>query len=99
MAYKGSDLSENFRKFFKQEKKQISEILKSKGCTNIKLDYGFYYFYGFFTDAKGGFWYLSSGDVRNGYEKLLYRTAKSYSDYTGGTNQYIKVSDLKSWRL
>lgn len=99
MPYKGSDLSENFKKFFRQEKKRIIKILKAKGCSNIELDYGFYYFSGFFTDNKGQIWYLSSGDVRDGYEKLLYRTAKSYSDYTGGTNQYIKVSDLESWRL
>ena len=100
MSYKGSDLSPQFKTFFRKQKSKITKILTAKGCTNIVLDYGFYYFSGFFTDAKGQFWYLSCSDVRYfAYDKLLYRTAKNYKDYTGGVNRYVKISDLENWNI
>ena len=92
MAYTGSDLGQDFKDFFKREKRRLTTILKEKGCTNIKFDYGFYYFSGFFTSATGQVYYLSCSDVRHfGYNQLLIRTAKDYKDYTGGSNQYVNV--------
>ena len=35
--YTGSDLGNDFREFFKREKKRIVEALKSKGCTDIQM--------------------------------------------------------------
>jgi hypothetical protein len=100
MSYKGSDLSPEFKSFFRREKKRITEALKSLGCTAIELDYGFYYFSGFFTSASGQIYYLSCSDVSHfGYKQLLYRTAKSYKDYSGGSNQYIDKDKLKEIRL
>jgi hypothetical protein len=99
MSYKGSDLRADFKSFFRREKKRITEALKSLGCTAIELDYGFYYFSGFFTSASGQIYYLSSDDVRfNDYNRLMYRTASSYKDYRGGMNQWIdkdKISEMK----
>ena len=72
MGYKGSDLGADFKEFFRKEKSRLSKILKEKGCTEIKLDYGFYYFSGFFTSQSGQAYYLSCSDVRHfGYDKLL----------------------------
>ncbi len=99
MSYKGSDLSAEFKSFFRREKKRITEALKSLGCTAIELDYGFYYFSGFFTSASGQIYYLSCSDVRHfDYKQLMYRTAKSYKDYSGGMNQWIdknKIGEMK----
>lgn len=90
MSYKGSDLSNEFKEFFRKEKNRITRNLKEMGCTKIELDYGFNYFYGFFTSSTGQVYYLSCSDVRHfGYTQLLYRTAKHYKDYSGGSNNYI----------
>ena len=102
MPYRGSDLGADFKSFFRKQKKRISAILTERGCTNIELDYGFYYFSGFFTAPSGQIYYLSSSDVRHfGYDRLLIRTAKHYKDWTGGSNQYCGVDDesLKNFRL
>ena len=94
--YSGSDLGEDFKKFFNNEKRRLKNILKEKGCTNIKIGYGFYYFSGFFTSPSGQPYYFSCSDVRHfGYTKLLIRTAKDYKDYSGGYNQYCN-KDKKS---
>lgn len=90
MSYKGSDLGQDFKEFFRKEKNRITRNLKEMGCTKIELDYGFYYFSGFFTSSTGQIYYLSCSDVRHwGYDKLLYRTAKHYKDFTGGSNNYV----------
>lgn len=102
MPYKGSDLSQEFKDFFKREKKRLTAIFKEKGCTEIKMDYGFNYFSGFFTAPSGQIYYFSCSDVRHfGYDRLLIRTAKHYKDWTGGSNQYVgtKKSDLMEFRL
>jgi len=102
MSYKGSDLGEDFKKFFRNEKRRLTKYLTLLGCTNVQLDYGFYYFSGFFTSNTGQVYYLSSSDIRHfGYDKLMYRTAKDYKDYNGGSNQWTGTScwDLKRLRL
>jgi len=94
MAYKGSDLPDTFRDFFRREKSKITKILKSKGCTDIKLDYGFWYFSGFYTAPDGQIWYILSFDCRGPY-RLIYRTAKHYKDYSGGVNREISPKELE----
>lgn len=100
--YSGSDLSEDFKKFFHKERKRITKILLNKGCTDIKIEYGFYYFSGFFTSPSGQVYYFSCSDVRHfPYTQLLIRTAKNYKDYTGGANQYCRVDNasLENFKL
>ena len=90
MSYKGSDLGQDFKEFFRKEKNRITRNLKEMGCTKIELDYGFYYFSGFFTSSTGQVFYISCDDVRHwGYTQLLYRTAKHYKDFTGCSNNYV----------
>lgn len=92
--YSGSDLSSDFKSFFRKEKKRITDVLTRKGCTNIDMTYGFYYFSGFFTAPNGQVFYFSSSDVRHfGYKELLIRTARDYKDYTGGSNNFIGVDN------
>ena len=100
--YSGSDLGQDFKDFFRREKNRLTKIFKEKGCTNIEMNYGFYYFSGFFTSPSGQVYYLSCSDIRHfGYNTLLIRTAKDYNDFTGGTNQYVNIrkSDLIHFRL
>jgi hypothetical protein len=100
MSYKGNDLSPDFIKWVTKEIKRISSILKSKGCTNIKLDYNFYYFSGFFTSESGQIYYISSMDQRfYPSADYLYRKADSYKDYSGKTNMYINKNKLNEIRL
>jgi hypothetical protein len=102
MGYKGSDLGQDFKDWFHKEKRRLTAILKEKGCTDIKLDYGFYYFSGFFTSPSGQPYYMSCSDVRHfPYEQLLIRTAKHYKDFTGGSNQYCGIGkdELMNFRL
>lgn len=100
--YSGSDLSQEFKSFFRKEKSRITKILAGRGCTNIEMNYGFYYFSGFFTAPSGQVYYFSCSDVRHfGYDQLLIRTAKDYNDFTGGPNNYVGKDDesLKNFRL
>lgn len=102
MAYRGSDLGEDFKEFFRKEKNRLTRIFKALGCTNIQMDYGFYYFSGFLTAPSGQVYYFSSSDIRHwDYNQLLIRTAKNYKDYTGGSNQYIgvKKKDICNFRF
>ena len=93
--YSGSDLGQDFKDFFKKEKTRITKALAKMGCTKIEMGYGFYYFSGFFTSPSGQPYYFSCSDVRHfPYKQLLYRTAKDYSDYTGGSNCYIDKNKL-----
>ena len=94
MPYRGSDLNPAFKSFFTKQKNAIKKVLIAKGCQNIKLDYGFYFFSGFFTAPNGQIYYISCSDVRYfDYNQLLIRTAKHYKDFTGGPNQYVAVSE------
>jgi hypothetical protein len=96
----GNDLGEDFRKFFTKEKKRITNELTKLGCTNVQMSRQFYYFYGFFTAPSGQIYYFSCSDVRHfGYKQLLYRTAKNYTDYSGGSNQYIDKDNIQNISL
>jgi hypothetical protein len=98
--YSGSDLGQDFKDFFRKEKARITKALKEMNCTNIEMNYGFYYFSGFFTSASGQPYYFSCSDVRHfGYSQLLYRTVKNYNDYCGGQNCYVYVDNLKAMEL
>jgi hypothetical protein len=98
--YTGSDLGQDFRSFFTKESKRIKAELTKLGCTDIQLSRQFYYYYGFFTAPSGQKYYLSCSDVRHfSYTRILYRTAKDYKDYTGGSNCYIAANELGSIKL
>lgn len=98
--YTGSDLGDDFKRFFKSEKRRITKILTDMGCTDIVMSMQFYYFYGYFTSKTGQPYYFSCSDTRHfGYTQLLYRTVKDYDDCTGGGNQYVSKNYIKEMKL
>jgi len=93
--------TEEFLTFFKTFTKEFTKELESIGATDIQIGKGHFYVSGFFTLGTQA-WYFSISDVRGMYyslainsyscmNKLMYRTAKDYKDYTGGYNRYAKI--------
>lgn len=90
-----------FMNFARVFKKEFTTELKSIGATDIVFSVGHFYISGFFTIGTQA-WYFSIPDVRgmsyglfrdpdSCMNKLLYREAKDYKDYTGGVNRYAKI--------
>lgn len=98
--YTGSDLGEDFRRFFATERRRITKALEAMGCTDIIMSRQFYYFYGYFTAKSGQKYYFSCSDVRHfTYTQLMYRTVKSYDDSTGGSNQWVSKKYIHEMKL
>jgi hypothetical protein len=96
-----SEKTPEFKAFVKVFKKEFTSELKSIGATDIVFSVGHFYISGFFTIGTQA-WYFSLPDVRgmsyglfrdpdSCMNKLLYREAKDYKDYTGGVNRYAKI--------
>ena len=95
--YSGSDLSSDFKSFYKNEMKKIKKILIEKGCTNIETSCQSYYFFGFFTSKSGQMYYFNCPDIRHfGYSIIMYRTVTSYKDFRGGSNQHVSPDKLNN---
>lgn len=92
-----------FDVFYKSFKSKLTKQLREVGASDITFSKGHFYLSGFFTMPNGQAWYFSLSDVRSnwGTPQLLYRTATSYKDYTGGSNQYVNISEdmVKQMRL
>lgn len=80
---------------YRMFKKEFTKILKDKGCIDIQISKGHFYVSGFFTSCTGQIWYFSCQDFRDPPKNVLYRTAKSYKDFTGGSNQYASLENLQ----
>lgn len=95
-----STTTKEFMDFFGTFKREFTKELLSQGATNIVFSRGHFHVSGFCT-INNQAWYFSLSDVR-GMEyclnqscmgKLLYRTAKDYKDYTGGSNRYATIRE------
>lgn len=93
-----SALTDEFSSFSKDFKKH----LKSIAGIDYELDFSRSHFdcSGFFKSKKTEkFCYFSISDVRHfpdsWYNNLLVRTAENEKDFTGGSNNYCKLTDLK----
>ena len=89
-----SETTEEFKKFFKVFKKEMTEILNKFSATNIEFTRGHFYVSGFF-DVGDNSYYFSISDVR--YfpdERVLVRTAKHHKDYSGWYNRYCTLDNL-----
>lgn len=88
--------TENFNTFFNDFKKSFTNQLRKLKATKIVFSKGHFYLSGFFTVNEQAY-YFSLSDVRwgerYGEHKLLVRTAKDYSDYTGGANRYVEIEN------
>jgi hypothetical protein len=89
-------LTPKFKAFARLFKKLIKNELAKKGCELLTFNRGHFYVSGFFRKGEQ-IYYFSVSDVRdnhwNSTPKMLYRTAKSIKDYTGGGNQYVNIED------
>ena len=101
-----STTTPQFLAFYRTFKKELTAELTKLGCTKIEIGKGHFYCSGFFTTASGSIYYFSIPDVRmyggNGHwDKLMYRTAAHYKDYTGGTNQTVTIAEdmIKNLRI
>jgi len=88
-----------FKRFATTFKRELTQELKSIGATNIKFSVGHFYISGFFTSKTGQVYYFSLSDVRGYPTQLMYRTASSYKDYTGGMNQWVSISKGMAQRM
>ena len=98
--YTGSDLGKDFKDFYAKDKKSIGKQLQAMGCTKLEMSRQFNYYYGFFTAPSGQAYYFSISDWRYFSDtSLLYRTASSYKDWTGGGNRYVEKNELAKMHL
>ena len=92
-----------FSAFSKDIKKYIKNLILPEFIL-VNYNKGHFYFSGFLTTKDGTRTvYFSSSDVRYSqnawYNNLLIRTAKHAKDYTGGNNDYCKLTELKEKAL
>lgn len=76
---------------YRKTKALVKKALQAANFTNIKMSNGHYYFSGFATRNDRVIYFSISDtrmNIRNG--DLLIRTAESYTDYSGGTNNYCE---------
>lgn len=91
-TYKGRDLSNDFKSYARKCRKAFQIAFNDLGGELTDFSIGFYYFSGFGI-VNGQYYYFSISDVRHfPDDKILFRTAKSNKDYTGGQNQYLSTS-------
>ena len=89
-----SGLTPHFKAFARIFKKLIKNELAKMDCELLTFNRGHFYVSGFF-QLGNQIYYFSVSDVRDnwGTPKMLYRTATSIKDYTGGSNQYVNIED------
>ncbi len=89
-----------FKEFVRDFRSDVKRILKDK-VTDIKFSVGHFEVSGFLTNNEGQIVYFKAGDLRdsNWSKRILYRTAESYEDYTGGGNRYTSVDNLEAIAL
>lgn len=89
--------TDQFRSFIRDVKKCIKNELKGY---KIDFNMGHFYFSGFAENlTTGKFAYFSSDDVRgcnNWFDGLLVRTAKHNKDFTGGSNGFTGLKEIKT---
>lgn len=95
-----SGTTPEFKAFVSTFKREFTKELKTVGATDIVIKPGHFYVSGFYT-VKGQVWYVSVSDVRGGPRalSLLYRTAKDYKDFSGGSNQYVNIETGMTKRM
>lgn len=85
-----------FKSFARDFKKAFKHLLGDD--YHIEMSVNHFYISGFIA-KDGKFIYFSTSDVRffpnEWYNKLLIRTSKDMSDYTGGPNNYTSINHLK----
>lgn len=80
----------SFARTFRNEIKQ--ELKRDLKITEFKFSIGHFYCSGFFKLPDNRIYYWSISDVRWFNDgNMLIRTAKGFDDYSGGSNNFIKI--------
>jgi hypothetical protein len=98
----GGYTGEDYKKFERLYINYLKSLLKENGWELVKVNKNHYEFSAFFL-CNNKYIYFSISDVRfwnnNWYNKILIRTAKSDTDYTGGQNLYTSLPNLKHFLM
>lgn len=93
-----SGTTPEFKSFCRKFTNRFKKELESAGATDIQIKAGHFYLSGFYT-VKGQAWYFSLTDVRGGGDSIMYRTARDYKDFTGGSNHWEKMAPGMAKRM
>lgn len=96
VVFKSSCLeTPEFKAFFNGFKKALKDDVTNSGMELVNISKGHFYISGFLKKGEK-YVYFSVRDVRgcDWSRKVLYRTAQSTKDYTGGQNRYCGFGDL-----
>lgn len=86
--------TEQYKVFHRTFKREFTKALKEKGCSNIKIGKPNHFdVSGFFQAPGGQMWYFNISDLRWSKDQMLIRTARNATDYTGGVNQYVSLTN------
>lgn len=93
----GSCTGEDYEKFQREAKRNLTAILKENGLSMVKFNKNHYCFSVVVRNEESKFAYISISDVRwskEWYDHVLYRTMKHDHDWSGGCNNYCRWTDL-----
>ena len=85
----GSYNSPSYLAFARTFKSEFKKQLEGVGAKLHKFNVGHFYFSGFFTKGEKMYYF----SWHNGDVNLMYRTAKHDKDFTGGSNQWVRISE------
>jgi hypothetical protein len=89
-----SGLTPQFKHFYEVFRNDFKRFLKGKGVEVWKFNRMHFEVSGFFEMPGGQIWYFNTGDVRWDKGNMLLRTAKSFEDYTGGSNNEARMDSV-----
>ena len=89
-----SGLTPQFSHFYRVFRSDFTGFLKERGVTNVRFSRMHFEVSGFFEMPGGQIWYFNTGDVRWDKGDMLLRTAKSFEDYTGGSNNEARMDSV-----
>jgi len=93
-----SELTPQFEAFHNLFKEEFTKYLKQTfNATRIDIRRGHFACCGFFELPSENIYYFSLGDVRWDEKEMLLRTAKSFTDYVGGSNGFVTLEDVFSF--
>lgn len=93
--------TKEFTLFARLFKKHFTVELANVELTLTKFNVGHFYVCGFFQAKTGQYYYFSISDVRGseyviereGCFKIMWRTAKNQTDYSGRQNRYVSINN------
>ncbi len=85
----GSTNSEEMKQFGKDFKNAFKKELTNIGATLEAFNVGHFYISGFYKRGEQLYYF----SWHNGDTNLMYRTAQHLKDFSGGTNNWVRISE------